>query len=123
VPGYYAVQNRRRLGQRVAQVRRERGWTQEALAERLDVSVRYLQAIEAGEENMTLDSLTQLALRLDLSLAELVKDVFVGRRSLATRTSDDDGSPATSSRAAEDPSPGGRGAKVRPTRPKKRPAQ
>ena len=71
MPARRAIQNRRLLGQRISRVRRERGWTQEQLAERLGVSVRYLQAVEAGEENLTIDSLTQLALRLDLSLGDL----------------------------------------------------
>jgi len=66
------------------------------------VSVRYLQAVEAGQENLTLDSLTQLALRLDLSLGELVEHAFVQPRRMPTRTStvDDD---SAISRAADAP--------------------
>jgi transcriptional regulator with XRE-family HTH domain len=101
VPARRAVQNRRLVGRRISQVRRERGWTQEDLAERLGVSVRYLQAVEAGQENLTLDSLTQLAARLDLSLGELVDQAFAPSRPLSTRTSTGDGD-ATHSRAADE---------------------
>jgi hypothetical protein len=63
--------------------------------------VRYLQAVEAGQENLTLDSLTQLAARLDLSLGELVDQAFAPSRRLPTRTStsDDD---TSLSRAADE---------------------
>ncbi len=101
MPARRAIQNRRLLGKRISQVRRDRGWTQENLAERLGVSVRYLQAVEAGEENLTVDSLTQLALRLDLSIGDLVDQAFAPTRRLPIRTSsgDDD---ATFSRAADE---------------------
>lgn len=36
------------LGLRIAELRRERGWTQAQLAERLDVSVRYVAHVESG---------------------------------------------------------------------------
>jgi transcriptional regulator with XRE-family HTH domain len=102
VPARRALQNRRLIGRRVAQVRRERGWTQEELAERLGVSVRYLQAVEAGQENLTLDSLTQLALRLDLSLGELVDQALAATtRRLPTRTSSSEDD-VTFSRAADE---------------------
>jgi transcriptional regulator with XRE-family HTH domain len=38
----------------VAERRRAYGLTQEQLAEKLDVSLKYLQRVEAGEENLTL---------------------------------------------------------------------
>jgi transcriptional regulator with XRE-family HTH domain len=104
VPARRAIQNRRLLGQRISQARRERGWTQEQLAERLGVSVRYLQAVEAGEENLTIDSLTQLALRLDLSLGDLVDQAFPSTRRLPTRTSSGDEDTSFSHAADEQPS-------------------
>lgn len=52
---------RRNVGARVAALRIGRGWTQEALAEQIDVSPRYLQAVEGGQENLTLDSLVKIA--------------------------------------------------------------
>jgi transcriptional regulator with XRE-family HTH domain len=36
------------LGLRIAELRHERGWTQAQLAERLDVTVRYVAHVESG---------------------------------------------------------------------------
>lgn len=59
------------IGRRVAEIRRDRGWTQAELAERLDVGTNYLKMIEAGRENMTVRSLVTLAAMLDVDLAAL----------------------------------------------------
>lgn len=40
----------RKIGRRIADVRLERGMTQEALAARLGVTARYLRRVEAGRE-------------------------------------------------------------------------
>ena len=60
------------VGRRIAEQRRERGWTQETLAERLDVSLKYVQRIEAGRENLTLRSLIQLAWLLDTKIVSFL---------------------------------------------------
>ncbi len=49
------------VGRRVAEVRSGRDLTQAELAERLEVSIRYLQSIEAGRENLTLETISRLA--------------------------------------------------------------
>lgn len=49
------------VGRRVAELRSELGVTQAVLAEHLEVSVRYLQSIEAGLENLTLETIAKLA--------------------------------------------------------------
>ena len=59
------------LGRRVAELRADRGLTQEALAEALEVSSRYVQLIEAGEENLTVESFVGLANPLKVSLPEV----------------------------------------------------
>ncbi|WP_268876497.1 helix-turn-helix domain-containing protein [Actinomyces culturomici] len=46
--------------------RHRRGLTQEGLAERLGVTPRYLAGIERGERNLTLDSIEDLAVQLDM---------------------------------------------------------
>jgi transcriptional regulator with XRE-family HTH domain len=51
----------RDLGRRVAELRQGRDLTQEQLAEQLGISTRYLQRIEAGEENLTVGSIVDLA--------------------------------------------------------------
>jgi transcriptional regulator with XRE-family HTH domain len=81
-----AFRNRARVGQSIAAFRRTRGLTQETFAEELDVSVRYIQSVEAGDENLTLDSLTQLAARLGLSLGALLREAFAAAPSARRRS-------------------------------------
>ena len=57
------------VGRRIAEVRTARRLTQEELAERLDVGVRYIQAVEAGRQNMTLKSVALFAAKLRASVS------------------------------------------------------
>ncbi|MCC6651686.1 MAG: helix-turn-helix transcriptional regulator [Candidatus Eisenbacteria bacterium] len=61
----------RDLGRRVAELRDARGLTQQEYSERLNVSLRYIQSIEAGRENLSVESLGKLAKALRVSVAEL----------------------------------------------------
>lgn len=66
-----------RVRQRVAaQVRRLRGardLTQEAAAGRAGLAVRHFRKIEAGEVNVTLDTLVKVAVALGVDVAELLQ--------------------------------------------------
>lgn len=62
------------LGSQVRAVRRSRGLTQEALAEALDVTPRYLAGIERGERNLTLDSVDVLAEQLGVPALALLDE-------------------------------------------------
>lgn len=53
----------RGVGARIAEPRRVRGLTQEALSQMLDVSAKYLQRMEQGE-NLTLKTLARVASEL-----------------------------------------------------------
>ena len=57
---------RKRLGANLRAERHRRALTQEALAEHLGVTARYLAGIERGERNLTLDSIEALAEQLDV---------------------------------------------------------
>ncbi len=59
------------VGARVAELRKGHGLTQAALAERLKVNMRHVQAIEHGQENLTLGSLGKLAHALDVEVRAL----------------------------------------------------
>jgi transcriptional regulator with XRE-family HTH domain len=61
----------RALGRRVAELRRESGRTQSAVAERAGVTVRYVQAVEAGDYNPTFSTLLALARGLEVAPVEL----------------------------------------------------
>lgn len=60
------------LGTQVRKVRLSRGLTQEALAEQLGVTPRYLAGIERGERNLTLDSVDALAEQLGIEAQSLL---------------------------------------------------
>lgn len=49
------------FGQRVAEFRRRRSWTQQFLADRWGVSLGYVQLVERGSQNMTIESIVLLA--------------------------------------------------------------
>lgn len=72
----------RDLGRRVAELRVAMGLTQEAFAEMMmNVSTKYLQRIEAGRENLTVESLVVLASKFRVP----VRDLFDPPASRAVR--------------------------------------
>jgi len=60
----------------VAELRQERGLTQEELAGVLGVAARYVQMMEAGDQNVTLKTVERVAEGLDVPASELLS----GRR-------------------------------------------
>jgi transcriptional regulator with XRE-family HTH domain len=62
---------RNRFGTRVRQLRIERGWSQEAFADRAGLHRTYIGSIERGEQNLSLGSIEKIAATLGVSLAEL----------------------------------------------------
>jgi transcriptional regulator with XRE-family HTH domain len=65
------AQVERAVGRRVAELRSERGWTQEAFAGKLGVSVQYLRRIELGQTHITVPKLVELANALRVQPAAL----------------------------------------------------
>ena len=61
----------RGVGRRAAELRRAKALTQEQLAEKLRLTVQYLQRVEAGKENLTVRSLVRLAKLLGVHVREL----------------------------------------------------
>lgn len=59
-------------GRRIQKLRKEKGFTQEKLAERLNISTVHLAKTEAGKRNCSLDILSNVAVFLDTSLDYLV---------------------------------------------------
>jgi transcriptional regulator with XRE-family HTH domain len=60
--------------QRLAAIRKERGLTQQALAERVGIHVSQLRRYEAGGAQPTLDVIRRLAVALSVSADRLVFD-------------------------------------------------
>jgi transcriptional regulator with XRE-family HTH domain len=59
------------VGRRIAELRAARGLTQEALAEALGITARWVQSAEAGRENFTLTTLVRFANSLEVPVADL----------------------------------------------------
>ncbi len=63
----------RRLGENVRAARRERGLTQEDLAELLDISVAYVSLIERGGRNPPVTTVFAIAHALRVSPSDLME--------------------------------------------------
>ncbi len=64
----------RRLGSRVREHRHDRGLTQEALAEALDLSVAYVSLIERGGRNPPYTTVVAIARALGIPMSRIVND-------------------------------------------------
>ena len=60
------------FGAAVREARIERGYSQEAFAERAGLHRTYIGGIERGERNLALVNISRIAEALDLSMARLV---------------------------------------------------
>ncbi|MFP2924144.1 helix-turn-helix domain-containing protein [Pyxidicoccus sp. 3LG] len=59
------------VGRRVAELRAELGQTQEEFSAQVGIGLKYLQRIEAGRENLTIESLVKLANHLNARVTAL----------------------------------------------------
>jgi transcriptional regulator with XRE-family HTH domain len=75
---------RRQVGLNVRQIRKERGWSQEALAFESGLDRTYISGVERGVRNPTVLVLHELAQALKVSEARLL-DVPETKRKTATR--------------------------------------
>jgi transcriptional regulator with XRE-family HTH domain len=66
-----AAHTKRKLANRLRELRREKKWSQERLAEAADMHRTYLAGIERALRNPSLENLVKLANALDLSMADL----------------------------------------------------
>ncbi len=65
------------IGQRIKEARAKKGWSQEKLAETIDVAVAFLSRVERGGTTVNLKRLGQIATALDMPLEELITGVVV----------------------------------------------
>jgi transcriptional regulator with XRE-family HTH domain len=59
---------RRAIGSRIAELRKQRGLTQQELAEASGILCNNISRVEAGRYNVTLDTLSKLAAALSVTL-------------------------------------------------------
>lgn len=65
----------RKFGKRVREVRQERGLSQMALADLLQVTTTYIGRIERGERSPSLPTIARLAKALETSVSELCREI------------------------------------------------
>ena len=63
----------RRMGERINNLRRKRGQTQEVFASEAEITRQHLQRLENGTTNPTVGTLFRVAKVLDVPLSELVR--------------------------------------------------
>jgi transcriptional regulator with XRE-family HTH domain len=66
----------KRFGAAVRRRREQKGLTQQQLADRAEVSLRYIVAVEAGDNSPSLSAIFQLCDALDTSPAELLEEIW-----------------------------------------------
>lgn len=69
------MQPNQQFGKNLCRLRLERGLTQEKLSEKADISRRYLQQIEAGEMNPTINVASRLRHALKCTWGELCENL------------------------------------------------
>lgn len=68
-------QHRRLLGEMVRALRAKASFTQEALAEKADLSSIFISRVERGKESPSLDSLVKIAKALKVRVRDLVAEI------------------------------------------------
>ncbi len=60
------------IGERLKKARLNKGYTQEQLSEKLDVSIAYLSRVERGSSHINLKRLSQLCKLLDITEGDIL---------------------------------------------------
>lgn len=63
------------IGERIRNFRKQKGWSQEELADIANLHATYIGQLERGEKNATLESINKIATALEVSLEELFKSI------------------------------------------------
>ena len=62
-----------KFGERVRELRKEAGWSQEEFADECEMDRTYVGGIERGERNLALRNIEKVADALGITLSELMK--------------------------------------------------
>lgn len=63
-----------RFGIRLRELRKDRGWSQEAFADHCGIARSYMSRLERGAGNPSLNAIETLAEALDVDVVDLFKD-------------------------------------------------
>lgn len=64
-----------KFGERVREIRKEKGLSQEELAHKADLHRTYIGMIERAEKNITLLNIEKIAIALEVNISKLFKDL------------------------------------------------
>lgn len=64
-----------RLGQKIRKLRKEKGWSQEAFADKCGIQRAHMSLIERGRQNLTLATLETICQNLGVTMSEALKGV------------------------------------------------
>lgn len=67
--------NYRKIGTRIRQARKEKGWSQEKLAKKCGVSLNFIGQIERGTRRMSLDTFANLCRELEMDAGMMLSGV------------------------------------------------
>ena len=62
------------IGSKIATLRKQHGFTQEQLAEKLDISIKHCSSVERGLSCLSLEKLIEVSNLFDVSLDFLIKE-------------------------------------------------
>ncbi|MCD8552749.1 helix-turn-helix transcriptional regulator [Seleniivibrio sp.] len=62
------------IGKRIKDARKAKGWSQETLAEHVNIHATYMSQIETGKVNLTVNILKSIADNLEISMKDLVSE-------------------------------------------------
>ena len=77
----------RALGQRIRELRTQRGYSQEGFADKCGVHRTFMGTIERGESNLSFQNIVKVATTLGVSLSKLFSELESAAQSLAARSS------------------------------------
>lgn len=63
------------IGNRIREVRKEKGYSQEELAARADLDRTYMTSVECGKRNISIVNLYRIAQALGITLEELFREI------------------------------------------------
>lgn len=64
-----------KLGKRIREIRKEKGYSQEKFALLINMDRTYLASVEAGKRNISIRNIKKITDGLEISLEELFKDI------------------------------------------------
>lgn len=67
----HVMDNKKKLGQRISEIRKIKNITQEGLVERSDLTLSYISKIEAGKKNPTMAVIDKIAFGLGVETYQL----------------------------------------------------